>query len=253
MALFTDGPASAIEDLAAQDSQLLNVASTEGIDLTAKLAVAHEEVGIELQGMLQEGVSLGLREYSASPGLQQVVVTPALRLWHTYRTLETVYRDAYSNQLNDRYAGKRDQFRELGMWARERLRQAGVGIALRPIPRAAAPETHAGTGSLPEGTYYVTMAWVNTAGEEGGAATTAAVTTGPGGGVVVIAPPAADGVSGWNVYVGTSPDTLWKQNGEPLAPESPWSQTEMPSRGAAPRDGQESNYTHPLPRILQRG
>ena len=34
MALFTDGPASSIEDLAAQDSQVLNVASSEGIDLT---------------------------------------------------------------------------------------------------------------------------------------------------------------------------------------------------------------------------
>ena len=36
MALFTDGPISCIEDLTAQDSQLLNVASVEGIDMTQK-------------------------------------------------------------------------------------------------------------------------------------------------------------------------------------------------------------------------
>src|SRR5581483_2707393 len=130
MALFMDGPATGIEDLAAQDSQLLNVASAEGIDLTVKLAVTQEAVGIELEGLLRE---------CNGPELQHVVVTPALRLWHTYRTLETVYRDAYHNQLNDRYAGKRDQFRELGMWAYDRLMGIGIGTTDRPVPRAAAP------------------------------------------------------------------------------------------------------------------
>ena len=37
--------------------------------------------------------------------LSHVVVTPPVRLWHTYRTLENVYREAYNSQLNDRYAG----------------------------------------------------------------------------------------------------------------------------------------------------
>src|SRR3954454_18431735 len=142
MALFTDGPAAAIEDLAAQDSQLLNVANAEGIDLTVKLGLAHEAIGLELEELLQRGSSFRLC---------QVVVTPALRLWHTYRTLETVYRDAYFNQLNDRYAGKRDQFRELGMWARERLRQSGVGLTRQPIARAATPDAQPASGSLPEG------------------------------------------------------------------------------------------------------
>src|SRR5512133_261080 len=125
MPLFTDGPASGIEDLAAHDSQLLNVASAEGIDVTAKLRLAQEAIGIELEGLLRD---------SGAPGLRHVVVTPALRLWHSYQALEAVYRDAYNNQLNDRYAGKRDQFRELGIWARERLRMFGVGVAQRPVP-----------------------------------------------------------------------------------------------------------------------
>src|ERR1043165_878113 len=117
MALFTDGPPSTIEDLAARDSQLLGVASTEGIDVSAKLAVAHEAVGIELQELLQES---GFRS-----GLGSVVVTAPLRLWHTFRALEEVYGDAYYNQMNDRYARKRDQFRDSARWALERLRQGG--------------------------------------------------------------------------------------------------------------------------------
>src|SRR5438270_739661 len=130
MALFTDGPASTIEELAAQDSQVLNAASSEGIDLTVKLELTHEMIGMELAEQLRRASGFGLTH---------VVVTPPLRLWHTYRTLENVYRDAYNSQLNDRYAGKRDQFRELGRWAYERLLQAGIGIALQPAPRAAKP------------------------------------------------------------------------------------------------------------------
>lgn len=40
MALFTDGVPSTVEDLAAVDSQLLNVAHAEGIDVTQKLTLA---------------------------------------------------------------------------------------------------------------------------------------------------------------------------------------------------------------------
>src|SRR5579883_946062 len=106
MPLFTDGPASTIEDLAAQDSQVLDVASVEGIDLTRKLALAQEAVAIDIEAVVR-------RSNSGPVHLKHIVVTPALRLWHTYRTLELVYGDAYYNQLNDRYASKRDRFAEL--------------------------------------------------------------------------------------------------------------------------------------------
>ena len=43
MALFMDGPISNIDDLAGQDSQLLDVANVEGIDVTRKLALAQDE------------------------------------------------------------------------------------------------------------------------------------------------------------------------------------------------------------------
>src|SRR5947209_6037992 len=58
MALYTDGPISSIEELTARDSQLLSVASTEGIDLAQKMALAQDELGLELCGMLTAAGSL---------------------------------------------------------------------------------------------------------------------------------------------------------------------------------------------------
>ena len=103
MALFTDGAIASIEDLRGHDTQLLNVATVEGIDVTRKLALAQEELGVEVAGLLGQAMLSG--QLSAPPAIGQVVVTPPLKLWHIFRTLEMFYRDAYNSQLNDRYAG----------------------------------------------------------------------------------------------------------------------------------------------------
>jgi hypothetical protein len=243
MALFTDGPAATIEDLAAQDSQLLNVANAEGIDLTVKLALTQEAIGLELEELLRQGS--GFR-------LGHVVVTPALRLWQTYRTLESIYRDAYHSQLNDRYAAKRDQFRELSRWAHERLLQAGVGIALAPVPRATGLDLQPATGELAAGVYYATMAWVGSGGEEGAASTPAVIEVSSGG--FTVTPPAApDGMSGWNVFVGTAAETMTRQNGSPLAPGESWLAASLSAFGARPSQGQSPSVTHMVVQVLQRG
>jgi hypothetical protein len=177
MALFTDGPVSSIEDLTAQDSQLLDVASTEGIDIAQKLELAQEDVGMELTVLLSK-LSFADQPFwmAPLPSLGSVAVTPALKRWHTYLALEMVYRDAYNSQLNDRYAGKRDQFHQMAQWACEKLVQTGVGLVLRPVPKAATPQVTAIPGALADGTYYVSMAWVSACGEEGASATPAAIT-----------------------------------------------------------------------------
>jgi hypothetical protein len=244
MALFTDGPASTIEDLAAQDAQVLNVASAEGIDLTVKLGLTHEMVGMELAELL--GRASGF-------DLSHVVVTAPVRLWHTYRTLENVYREAYNSQLNDRYAGRRDQFRELSQWAYDRLVQAGIGIALQPAPRAATPKVQQTMGVLQDGLYYVTMAWVNEAGDAGGCATPETITV-AGSGFRVEPPAPPPGVAAWHVYVGTEPDAMWRQNAEAIEPGTPWIQTGLwLSEGVLADGGQDANYFHAIPRVLQRG
>ncbi len=262
MALFIDGPASSMEDLAAQDSQLLDMASVEGIDVTQKLALAQDELALELDALLTR-LSRADQSFrlAPQPHLGSVVVTPALKLWHTFRSLEMVYSDAYNSQLNDRYAGKRDQFHLRAKWAYETLVAAGIGVASVPVPRAATPVVVAAPGPapgtpLPDGTYYATIAWVNSAGEEGVSALPATVAT-TGSSLLVqpvgagAAPPQT--AAGWNVYVGAAPDSMALQNGSPIAIGQTWLQPAALAAGRPPGPGQRPNYLKPVPRVIQRG
>ena len=241
MALFTDGPVSTIEELAEHDSQLLNVATVEGIDVTTKVRLAQEELAIELDGLLTR------------PRLDHVVVTPPLRLWHAYRSLEMVYGDAYNNQLNDRYGNKRDQFRELARWAMDRLVRCGVGLAEHPVPKAREPEVSLTPGPLADGTYYVSVTWVNAKGDEGLSADAVSVTTASSTFVVTprCAPPIA---TGWNVYAGADPERMTRQNVSPNAAGSTWVQPGvLTSEGPRPGCGQAPDMVQRIARRLSRG
>jgi hypothetical protein len=254
MALFTDGPVSSIEDLTTLDSQLLDVASSEGIDLTRKLGAAQDDLGVELTVLINK---LRFADQTfwmgAVPGLDSVVVTPPLKLWHTYLSLELVYRDAYNSQLNDRYSGKRDQFHELAEWACEKLIQTGVGIATRPVPRAATPRLTAIAGGLPDGTYYVSMAWVNAISEEGASAAPAVIAIASSALQVQPGDPPENAV-GWNVYIGGDAESMILQNQCPIGSGAMWQQTAaLATAGRAPGIGQAPTYLKPIPRMIQRG
>ncbi|MFB3829036.1 MAG: hypothetical protein ACE15B_19875 [Bryobacteraceae bacterium] len=243
MALFTDGTMTSLEDLTAQDSGLLGVVGPEGIDTTKKLILAQEELGVELEALLPR----------AEAGLAQVVVTPALRLWHVFKTLELVYRDAYHSQLNDRYRGKWETYRDMAKWASERLLDIGIGVAADPVPRAQMPELTAAAGTLEEGTYFACAAWVNGAGEEGAAGPWNSITVSVGGGFVARVSDAPANAAGWNVYAGASAEQMWLQNEAPLAEGTSWTCTELRSGGRGPGTGQAASFTRSAPRILQRG
>lgn len=254
MALFTDGLISDLDDLTAQDSQLLEMASNEGIDVSRKLALAQDELAAELIVLLNKLSSANQVLWAAAkPNLGNIVVTPPLKLWHTYRTLEMVYRDAYNSQLNDRYGGKRDQFHQMAQWASEKLIQIGIGVASNPVPRAATPQVSAAPGTLPDGTYYISAAWVNAGGEEG-ASSLPAVTTLAGSTVQVQAAAPPDGATGWNVYIGDAPETMVLQNGSTIHAGQIWQQTAaLATAGQAPGRGQGPTYLKPVPRMIQRG
>lgn len=258
MALFTDGPISSTEDLTAQDSQLLAVASTEGIDVTVKLGLAQDEVALEINALLTRMSYVDqLFWVVPQPTIANVVVTPALKLWHTYHTLELIYADAFSNQMNDRYAGKRDQFRTRAGWAYEQLIQTGIGIVANPIPRSSPPmATMAAVQQpgvpLPDGTYFVSVAWTNDRGEEGSCSEPTTVDTLFSTFLVTPGSPPG-GPSGWNVYVGTAPDGLSLQNSAPIGTSQTWLQRSPLSLGRAPSAGQTPSYFKQVPRMLQRG
>jgi len=252
MALFTDGPLSTIDDLAGYDSQLGNVASTEGIDVTRKLALAQEEIGVEVERLLAR-LRPAWPGFTALPGLKNVAGTIPLKQWHRYRTLEMVYADAYNSQLNDRYAGRRDEFHQMARAARERLIESGIGMVRQPVPQAAAPAVAANAGNLPDGTYYVTMAWENASGAEGAAALPVSITL-TSNSITVTPGAAPSAAAGWNVYVGTAPDAMQRQNTTPIGPQSAWAQpAALSTTGKAPGTGQAPDYFQPAPRLMQRG
>ncbi len=243
-----------MESLAGLDSQLLSVASTEGIDVTRKLELAQEEIGLDLDAWLKRlGPADRLMWAVVRPKLENVVVTTALKLWFAYKTLELVYSDAYNSQLNDRYMGKRDQFQQMAASYRERLIEAGAGMASIPVPRAMTPALAAAPGSLPDNTYYVTAAWVNRVSEEGASAIAAAIATSSSSFSVQIGP-AAKNATGWNVYVGTDPEGMTLQNSSPIEVEAAWVQPVwMSATGCKPGRGQAANYVQTLARTVQRG
>ncbi len=246
MALFTDGNPSKIEELTAHDSALLDVVRIEGIDLTLKLALATDEVGIEL--------SRFLRSNHPDVGLDRVVVTQSLRKWHLFKTLSLVYRDAYNRQLNDRYHGKQKEYERLAGWAQSAVLELGVGVVFDPIPRAAAPETSvAAMPGAAGATYYVGVTWLIREAE--GAASETAVLIVPDGSVPsvqAVIPPA--GVTGWNVYAGETPNTLTLQNDCPLAPGEVWTAPATGIRRGAPLCVGQFPDWHVRPRrVLRRG
>jgi len=254
MALFTDGPVSGMEDLTAQDTQMASVTNVEGIDVTQKLFLAQEDLALELETLLNGSRRSEPAVWIAPQAtIKNVVVTPALKLWHTFRSLEMVYGDAYSSQLNDRYAAKRDQFQERANRAYEKLLLLGIGIALSPVPRAAEPNVLSAPGNLGDGTYYVAIAWTNIKGEEGGSSVPTTITTTQSTFLVQPAGPPAC-AAGWNVYVGPDPERMALQNGAPIEGAQTWLQPNtIASGGRAPGSGQKPSYLLPMPRMMLRG
>src|SRR6202044_85277 len=72
-------------------------------------------------------------------GGSDVVVTRQLKRWHALYTLAIFYRDAYNDQLNDRYLGKWNEYLSLARGAKDTTTQYGIGLVTTPIPEAGTP------------------------------------------------------------------------------------------------------------------
>ncbi|MGO4884161.1 MAG: hypothetical protein ACLP59_25570 [Bryobacteraceae bacterium] len=254
MALFTDG-ISTIQDLTAQDSSVLSTAQTENIDLSTKLTLAQQGLGIELTTLLQQSNTYDWQFWlQPDPQLNNIVVTPPLQLWHIFETLTLFYQDAYFNQLNDRYKGKRDQYQLMAKWAMDKLIQTGVGIVADPIPQAAPPQLTSISGGQGANTYWVSASWLNVEDEEGQPSNPSMFTIAAGNAMVAQPLNAPENATEWNVYVGLSPASMALQNTSPLPLDQVWVQAgPVSTLGQAPGTGQAPDYLRALPRLIQRG
>lgn len=233
MALFVDGSPSEPQELSQYESSIVETASTEGIDLVTKGTVAATELQIELERFL-------LRVGSGrNVSIQQVVVTEALRRWHILQTIALTYRDAYHQQLNERYQHKLKAYEALSSSAAELLFDVGVGIAYAPLHRPERPELGQAIGDHAANIWIARVSWINAQGTESEASRSASYATEHGSALTVTTAAAPANAVAWNVYVGTREDSLTKQNTVPLALADGWT---MPAEGLrsgpAPSTGQ---------------
>ena len=252
--LFTDNPAIAIEDLADYETAVLDTAHTEGINLTVKISLATNEVGLQLQSRF---TPLAANGNGTDPQLTlaNIVITPPLRLWLLFHTLELVYRDAYFSQLNDRYQAKWNEYKDLSTSAAALLFQIGVGTVADPIPQAVHPKLSLVTGTLAPAKYFVEVSWKNVTGQEGGPSETTALDVPAGSALQVQALSPPPNAVSWNVYAGVTPDALTLQNTAPLTPGASWTapSSGLTTTGQPPGTGQPPTYLSPAPKILLRG
>jgi hypothetical protein len=233
MALFVDSTPSEPSDLSQYESSIFQTAATEGIDLVTKGTVAATELTLEIQRFLLR-IAAG-----SNIGIDQVVVSDALRRWHILRTITLTYRDAYHQQLNERYKHKLEAYQLLCDSASDLFFQLGVPITYSPLRRPAWPLLGQVAGIHPAGTWLVKSTWINSQGIESEASPLISIMT-ENGSQLTVAPsrPWASAV-GWNVYVGRSEEALAKQNATPLLLSEQWAMPNDGLRpGAAPPNGQ---------------
>src|SRR5262245_37327637 len=135
MSLWTDSSCPSVSDLISYDGGILEVATVEGLNLSEKLQLAHNEISSELVAHL-------LRTSQSSgkvPDLSDVVVTEPLKRWTAFHGLALAFRDAHFRHLSERYKGKWTEYDRLAQRARDSLFLTGIGKATHSIPRAAAP------------------------------------------------------------------------------------------------------------------
>jgi len=242
-------------DLQNYENAILDVASTESIDLAGKIALAQSEIATTLTLFLlrrfpQRDFQTAVRR---TMGISDVAVTDQLRQWHAHKALALVYRDAYNNQLNDRYRGKWTQYEQLAKHSLQDYLQVGVGLVADPIPKAAVPALSTLPGAASGGTFYAAVTWVNRQGQEGSPSEAAQISTLDGQQAVVSVQNPPANATGWNAYVGGTPDTLSRQNGDPIAAAANWTVAGELAQGSRPADGQQPTWFLADQRLIERG
>jgi hypothetical protein len=260
MALFNDGPISTAADLQQYENSVLTIASTENIDLAAKITLAQQDLANEVVLFLlrrPHGSDNSLWGDSSGAlrcrDLTDVVVTEPLRKWHVHKALALVYRDAYNNQLNGRYQGKWTEYEDLAKASGRTYFQIGVGLVADPIPQASVPTLSSAVGIAAGATFYVAVTWVDTTGQEGAPSEFAQLGTSDGQQLLVTVSNPPQNVTNWNVYVGTSPATVNLQNQSPLGTDDSWIMTAGLIPGTPLPGGQLPTWFVVDHRVIERG
>jgi hypothetical protein len=254
--LFTDGYPARAEDLRIFESNIYEVASVEGIDLDAKLEAAAEEIGDQIMAfLLQPGSGDPQASTRRWMGLSNLVVTPAMRRWHGLHTLAMTFRDAFHNQVSERYRESWRHYVTAAAEARAVLFGIGLGFVSNPLARPGKPAVEAGNGTLPAGVYVIKIAWVNGKGQVSAPSEPTAIELTAQGAPVVVRPEhAPNDAVGWHVYVGEMGGDLRQQNIETISLASSWTASSGSLlQGEYPGSGQFADVYITASRVTPRG
>ncbi len=263
MTLFTDGSPASIDDLKRYDSSAESLAHDAGINLDAKLSVAAEEVGQSIFGFLllqSTPNGAGSLRYGAPGetgrqkiGLGDVMVTPALRRWHSLKTLAGLYRDAYCSDVTDRFRLKWEEYERLAKEAEDYSFTTGIGLSKSPVPKAPVPVVTETSEAGDRTDYSVRVTWLNADGAEGAPSDVWHAALGSGDRIAVTGY-VPGGATGWNVYLAVDPGTPLLQNAAPLSPEAAYVHPGGSLRqGKVLLEGQSPDYIVVERRTLLRG
>lgn len=233
MALFTDSDVVTLDDLLLFEGALVQVSSTHGIDITAKIKLAVDGIGDQiLLFLLRAGHSDPQWFCRATLGLTTVVITPCIYRWICIESLSRIFAEAYNVQLNTRFQGKWDEYKKQSEACSEIVFASGVGVVFGPLPRPALPAYSTSAGTITAQPLFVQTAWTNALGEESALSpVNGLILNGSSqiqismGGQRSSIPSAA---IGWNVYISETQGGFTRQNLTPHPIGQVW---QMPETG----------------------
>lgn len=245
MALLVDGDLSRLDELKAQDSGVLDVASSEGIDARAKLDLAAGEIQEEVDAFL---------DWEETGRVEQVVASVSLKRWHVLKTLEAVYRDAYFSQLNDRYGQKWRHYESLAAEQKRRYFDSGVQMVAQPVRRPSRVSAEVVEGSTAAATYWLKATFLDAEGRESAASAAVAVSSPVPHSLRVSVLLPEENASHWNLYTGVDEASIGLQNSDPLPVGEAWV---LPVGGLVsgrpPGSGQATEFRVVRSGLLRRG
>ena len=259
MALFTDADVVTLDDLLQFENSLVQIASSHGINVETKIALALSAMADRVMlWLLQIGAADPQWVTRRQIGLSTVVVTPPFRRWICFDALSRFFAEAYNVQLNTRFQGKWTEYQRAAEDTAEMVFATGIGIVFAPLAKPDLPLVSVETGASPAQAIFVQTAWADIRGDESALSPVNGVLL-PGESSISVgmAEGALDVPStavGWNVYVSTTESGLTRQNQVPSQNGTTWS---LPAsgliQGAPAIDGQQPDYYIGLSRRLLRG
>lgn len=259
MALFTDADIVSLDDLLQYENSLVQISSSHSIDVSTKINLSVGAIGDKLMlWLLKIGASDPQWLNRRLLGLSTVVVTPTLRRWICFDSLSRFFAEAYNVQLNTRFQGKWTEYEQQATEAADMVFLSGLGIVYSPLPQPMMPLASFQNTTAPEDALFIQTAWVDNQGDESALSPVNGLIINNESIVTVSmangAQPVPTAATGWNVYAGTTSNSLSRQNAVPVAIGTVFALTATAViDGSEPIGGQQPDFYITLSKQIQRG